>query len=146
VENRALYGAHGAVIRNVAKLDISGVILKNVHRTAGRGIDELEPAAAVEHEAWVALGAVRDDEQPELLPLLEVLRRIEIAEHHVVAGLERPTARPDVQQVRKRVGVLDPREHDLGIPDRTAWIDEIDAERVLELGHLIAESDDGVAF
>ena len=53
VEDRALHGAHGAVVRDVAQLDLGGVI-GDVRRTAGRGVDELELAAAVEHEARVA--------------------------------------------------------------------------------------------
>ena len=114
--------------------------------SAGHGVDELEAAAAVEHEAGIQVGAVRDDEQAEPLPRVEVRGRVKCVQVHGVAGLERPAARPDQGQPRQGIGVLDAREHDLGVADRAIGVDQIDPEHVLEGGHLVLEGDHGIAL
>ena len=92
------------------------------------------------------VGAVRDDEQAEPLPRLQVGGRVKRVQVHRVAGLERPAARPDQGQPRQRIGVLDAREHDLGVADRAVRVDQIDPEHVLERGHLVPEGDHGIAL
>ena len=64
---------------------------------------------------------------------------------HRVAGLERPATRPDIGQPRQRIGVLDPREHGLGVADRAVRVDQVDPERALQARQLVAEGDDGIA-
>jgi hypothetical protein len=129
---------------DVAQLDLGGVI-GDVRRAAGRGVDELEAAAAIEHEVWVALGAVGNEEQAELLVRLQVRGRIERVQVHDVAGLERPATRSGRGLPRQRIGVLDAREHDLGVADRAVLVDQIDPEHVLQARHLVPEGDDGIA-
>jgi hypothetical protein len=130
VEDRPLHRTDAAVVRNVAQLDLASVI-GDVRGTAGRGVDELEAAAAVEHEVRVALGAVGNEEQAELLVRLKVRGRIEGVQVHGVAGLERTAARPGRGLPRQRIGVLNAREHDLGVADRAVLVNQLDPEHVL---------------
>ena len=126
-----------------AALDLENVAAHGREQLRRRLVDRrrLELELAVQALA-VQRPAVDDDEQAELRAFLQLARIVQLAQQDEIARLQRTAARPHPSRLaRIGLGMLDLREHDLGAADRAVGIDQVDAQRVLELRHLVDEGD-----